>query len=288
MAGHLELFERRVRDLLDESKKLRYYKTTATSNGASDGSTIISTNLSELNDSWNGCEVTILDGVCEGQVRTVEDFTSSTGTLTFTNNVFPKQVVSGVSFEITERGTWTGRAIKQWLLDAINFLAGVLPKKVLGEYILVTSVTPSSNGFANFPANALDILGIDINDKPAVEIPFEERSRFDDDAYIDPVSDDSFVYCVEGGSSAGQIHFKPEVNATVRFHYVPLMTAFLSSGNTNFPAQFHSTVVIYTAGIAWLQNERPDLAQAYFKRAEADLASKGVKVRLTSKQEKGA
>lgn len=281
--------ERRVRRALNQERKFRYKKTTTTGNGASDGSTVISTNLTELDDHWNGCLVSCLDGSFEGSERIVEDFTASSDTLTFTNNVFPGQVLSGTSIEITERGTWTGRTIEQALKDSINFIASIVPKAFLASNGYVFAETVGSvAGVAAPPANALDIHHITINGKPAVPVPVERIRRLisGQDSYLDPVGTTRYLYVFEGkDADESQLRHFPASNASVVYHKVPLFTDFDSNGATSFPDTLFSAVVYYATGILWDINESADLAQKWEKRALDDLQARGIKITIKAKQE---
>lgn len=277
-----------MRRLLNEHKKLRYRKETTTSAGTSTGTTVVCSDLDEFDDHWNGtiCRITS-SGFAEGAERIVEDFTSSSGTLTFTNNVFPIQIGSGVDFELFEKGSWSGSDIEQALLDSINFVAALLPKEVLEDYV-VTETVGSVNGVADPPTNALDIHHITINGKPAVPISSKRYRRLisGQDSYLSTTGNTRFLYFFEGkDSDDGQLRFAPAANWDVTYHKVPLLTAFDSSGNTSFPDKFFEPVIFYAVSILWDQNESPDLARIWESRAMDNLSSKGIEIKAKFRQE---
>lgn len=287
MPGDRESLERRVRRYLNEIRNLRYKKTTATSVGASTGATIISTNLTQLDDYYNGCIVRILDGNAEGAERLVEDFTNSTGTLTFTNNVFPIQIASGTGFEIGEVGSWSSSTIEQALLDSINFIAALLPKEVLEDYI-VTETVGSVNGVADPPTGALDIHHITINGKPAVPVSSKRYRRLisGQDSFLSSTSNTRFLYFFRGkDSSNGELVFAPAANHSVTYHKTPLATAFDSSGNISFPDKFFEPVVLYTVAMLFDQNENSEQARIWESRAMDHLQSRGIEIKTKFRQE---
>lgn len=98
MAKNITAFLRMMRADLDST----YQKTTeATSDGASDGTTIINTVHDEADDFWNGALVTLIDEEHnELESRYVTDFTASSDTLTFAT-AFTSQILDGVRYQIT-------------------------------------------------------------------------------------------------------------------------------------------------------------------------------------------
>lgn len=289
MASNLESLERRVRQALNETKKLRYKRTTTTSIGAAAGTSLISTNLDELADHWNGVTCVLLDGNAEGAERTAEDFTASPGTLLFTNNPFPIQVAAGTTFELHEKGTWSGRDLKQWLIDSINLLAGVLPKALLRSYLRPATLTTASDGtvsLADLPM--IDIHYIAINSKPAVELPPERISRTlsGNDTFLSSSNTGRYFYYFRGKeTNVAELVIAPAIETTVKIHHVPLMTAFESDGSTYFPSEFFDGVVMDTVATAWEHNENPALAKLWRDKRDVWLASRGVKVRALSRSE---
>lgn len=290
MAGHLELLIRRVRDCVNEHKKLRYAKTTTTSSGASAGTTIISSNLGQLDDHWNGAQCVILDGNAEGQRRIVEDFTNSTGTLTFTNNPFSIQIPSGVSIEIGELGAWSNVSIKQWLIDSTNLMAGLLPISVLRTYLRKAEIG-SVSGVADLAGyKFINIAYVQISGKPAIQVEPERASRLinGEDSFLGPTTSNRYLWHLRGKDTAeAELFHAPQTNQTVQVHYVPLFEAFDSDGNFGWPVELYEPVVYYAASLCFTNNESPDLAALWAERAQAFLQSKGIKVQLVSKQDKG-
>lgn len=287
MASHLELMQREVRGFLNENLKSRYLRFTATSDGAADGSTIISTSLYGQNDAWNGVEVEVLSGTLEGQSRIAEDFTNSTDTLDFSNNKFPSQVATGISCELYESKIWSGKQIRNRLIQAINTLAGLIPKAMLKDYIVKESVG-SIGGLADPPASCIDLHAVYINDKPAIPVPVERMERLISgrDAFAAPTTTTRYFYLFEGKDSTnGQLRHFPATNTTVAYHKVPYMSAFESAGSTYFPTEFHSAASAYAAYLSYLANRDLDFAEGYKKLAFEKLQALGIKVTQFARQE---
>lgn len=288
MASDLEVMLRRVRENLQEGGKYRYKKVTTTSAGASAGTTVISTGLTEVDDFWNGTECVVLSGSAEGQRRLVEDFANATGTLSFTNDPFPIQIASGVSIELSEgEGSWSGEILKRNLIDAINELAGTLPKVVLRDYIVKEEVGGIS-GLADPPANALDIHFITIDGKPAIEIPPEESNRLrpGEDYFLSTSTSNRYLYIWQGKDSTnGQLKYAPIADKTIAYHKVPLMLDFEPDGSTYWPDELWEIAIDMATARSYLQNQDTDLAQLWENRVASKLRSRGVKVFIRSKQE---
>lgn len=287
-ASTLEILMRNVRRNLKEHRNLRYQRFTTTSAGAAAGTTAISTELDDLDDTWNGCVATILNGNEEGQSRIVEDFTASTDTLAFTNNPFKVQVGSGVIMELTEGGIWSGQDLKQALVDAINELAGALPKAVLRNYIVKETVG-SVNGIAAPPQNAIDLHHVEINSKPAIPVPPREMNRMisGQDAFLNPTTSNRYLYLWEGkDNDQGQLRHAPAVNASVVYHKVPLMTEFDENGATLWPKELHQAAEILATANLWLINEDAQLYELWRNRLKQHFESRGVKVAMFSYQER--
>lgn len=212
---------RNVRVLLDDAGRQRYFHAVAAVPGETDGSSIaasVSTSqaigLSDFEDDhFNDCEALILDPdvglVGEGQVRLVEDFTS--GVLYFTNNPFPGRIREGAEFELFERGSFSGVALKRHIIDGINFLAQVLPKDLLFDYIITEAVSGTS-GVADPPSSCLDVHLIKIDGKPAIPIPPERRYRLTSgvDVYLSQSTTNRYLYYLEGqDGSNSQLRYAP-------------------------------------------------------------------------------
>ena len=287
MASHLELMEREVRGFLNENLKSRYLRFTTTSDGAANGSTIISTDLYGQDDVWNGTEIEILSGTLEGQSRIAEDFTNSTDTLDFSNNKFPQQIASGVSCELYESKIWSGKQIRNRLIQAINTLAGIIPKAMLKDYIVKETVG-SVGGVADPPASCIDLHAIYINSLPAVPVPVERMERLISgrDAFASPTTTTRYFYTFEGKDSTnGQLRHFPAVNASIAYHKIPYMSAFESNGSTYFPVEFHSVVAAYAAYLSYLANRDLDFAASYKNLVFEKLQALGIKVAQFARQE---
>jgi hypothetical protein len=251
MASDIELLERDVRRLLDEAKNLRYKRTTASAGGAADGTTV-QTALTQLTNHWRGCAITVLSGDAEGAERTIES-SSAAGLLSFTNNPFPIAIAASVEIEISEKGTWSGSDLKRWLIDSINFVAGVLPKSMLRTYLRKTTATTADDGSLRFGpltlgditedettlgdaaditlgdtggtegagsaaelVRMLDIHYLTVNGKPAVSIPPERISRLISgrDAFLSSALNRRFFYHFRGRNSySAEISIAPVVEA---------------------------------------------------------------------------
>jgi hypothetical protein len=278
----LELLLQKTRYYLKEQIQLRYAAVSTTGAGAAGGTTVISSALGELSDHWNGCECVLLGDGTSGPFpsRIVEDF--SAGTLSFTNNPFPDQVATSQQIELGEVGIFSNRALKQYLADAINYLAGVLPKSVLRGYIVVENVT-SSAGLADLPAGAIDIHEVRIAGVPTVPLPVERRYRMINahDFYLaaGAASEKRFVYIIEGTSPTGaQLFHYPVTSQILTYSKVPYFTwPADNSGATNFPDELHDAVAMYAASLALLANEDVDLANLWMERTRLHLESKGIK-----------
>lgn len=287
MASHLELMQREVRGFLNENLKSRYLRFTTTSAGAANGSTIISTDLFGQDDWLNGVEVEVLSGTLEGMSRIAEDFTNSTDTLDFSNNKFPAQVASGISCELYESKIWSGKQIRGRLIQAINTLAGLIPKAMLGDYIVKETVG-SVAGIADPPSSKVDLHSIQINDKPAIPVPVERMERLISgrDAFAAPTTTTRYFYVFEGKDlTNGQLRHFPAVNASVVYHKVRHMSSFESDGSTYFPVEFHSAAAAYAAYLSYLANRDLDFAKGYRDLAVEKLQALGIKATPLLRQE---
>ena len=282
MATNIENLLIAVRSNLNEQKKSRYRRFTTTSAGASDGTTAICASLNDLNnDALNGCEMLVLSsGVLENKKRVVEDFVSSTGTLHFTNNAFEAQVPTSTVCEVFEKGIWSSADIKLKLIDAINFLAGALPKAALNGYVRKEAVG-SVGGVADCPTNAIDLLSVYINDEPAVPVPPERMARLISgrDRYANPTTTNRYMYLFEGkNTTQAQLRFFPATNVGVTYNKIPLMTDFESDGSTYFPDEFFQAASLYATGLLYQVNRDLEFANVFFSRAFENLQSRGIKI----------
>ena len=76
-------------------------KSTTTSAGASDGTTVLDTALAGSNDDYNGKYwIHILSGDAEQEWRRIVDYTASDGTAKLEGNGFSAQIASGVEYEL--------------------------------------------------------------------------------------------------------------------------------------------------------------------------------------------
>lgn len=218
----------------------------------------------------------------------MEDFTASSDTLTFTNDPWPATIVSGTEFEIAEAGVFKHYALKQYLIQAINFMAGILPKTVLRNYVRMASFS-STTGVIAITTNMIDLHFVTINNKVAVQIPPERAYRLQSgkDAFLQANDGTSrYLYYFRGNSTtASELVHAPATNATVRVHYIPVMTDFESDSSTYWPRELWDCAVHYATGLALQANEDLQLAQSWFLKAQEFAKSKGAKASFVSRQE---
>jgi hypothetical protein len=245
---------------------VRYKAATSTSAGTSDGTTIISTSLTQLDDAWNGCECVL----STGEVKKVEDFTASTDTLTFTNNPFPKQVGSGVSFELFEPGTWRGDDLKRFIEQAGRVFTRIAPDDILRNFAVRESKA-GSLGTINLPSEVLRFVEpiLLINGKKVDILPPEEASYLTEGAFIDP-TDGAFIGYFAGRQSSsqnvGQFKYKPAVNQSGTWHFVP-RPSFDTSGNWKVPEELWEPIIFIATNLALLANEMIELAAGWERQA---------------------
>lgn len=244
---------------------VRYKLATASANGATDGTTIISDDLTELDDSWNNCDTILLTG----ELRTVEDFTASNDTLDYTSKPFPFQVLSGTIFELSQRGTWRSDDLKRFLIQAAKAFVRIAPNDILVNFA-VREIITSTSGVVKIPANnmrfvepivLIDGLKVDVLEP-------EESSYLTEGAFIDSTNGRYIGYFQGRALSAndvGQFKFSPAHNKDCEFHFIPV-PSFDSSGNWKVPEEIWGPIVYGTTQIALAANERIELAANWDKR----------------------
>lgn len=262
----------RVRtNLLEEG--VRYKKAAATSDGATDGTSIISTSLAEFDDAWNNCICKVLDGNAAGLKKTVEDFTASSDTLSFTNNPFPRRILSGVAFELYEPGIWDGDDLKKYIELAANLF---LRKATdLNVNYTVRETIGGLLGVCDLPANVLKFVDpiVKIGGKVAAIIPPNRAAQYDNDPYIDPVNGTPFAYFYgreDSDETVGQLIYKPSTNASCVFNYVPV-AVFDTDGTWDVPNEAWDPIVSWATGLALQASERVDLGNSWINMALAVL-----------------
>lgn len=121
-----------LRNFLGEGdlNKGRRYNFIATGDGATDGTTVVSTNATGLDDSKIGAYLTPLDGTSQGEERTIIDFVDSTGTFTVSPAFSEKQLNNGV-LSMFERGKYSDLELENALLQAENKISMMLPINAL-------------------------------------------------------------------------------------------------------------------------------------------------------------
>ena len=259
----------RVRSNLLESG-VKYKRTTTTSAGSSTGSTMVSTNLTEVNDAWNVLDCTIIAGdtALNGQKRVVEDFTASNDTLDFTNNVWPKQVGNGLTFELTEPGIWAGDDLRRFIEEAANIYLKAAPDDVLLNYRFAEDIG-SVTGLVDLPNNVLKFVDpiVEIGGRPAAIISPGRALAFDNDPYI-PATPGSFLAYFDSRITTtkeiGRLKHKPATNATCTFHYIPV-ASFDNDGAWQIDEGLWEDIVLISTFLALMANERPDLANNWIQ-----------------------
>ena len=242
---------------------VRYTRATTTTAGASNGTTMISTALTELDDAHNDMDCTLLDGALSGLKKYVEDFTASSDTLTFTNNAWPARVATGVLFELTERGIWDGADLRRIIAGAANRFLRLVSD--LGVNYAVEETIGAVSGIVDLPVNVLKFVPpvVVIDGNEAAVIDPKRLSALDDDPFIDPVNGDpigGFLPRDDSTKNVGRFKFKPATNASCVWNFVPI-ASFDSSGNWKVPEEAWEPIIFMTVSDALLANERADLAQ---------------------------
>lgn len=248
---------------------VRYVKTSSTLAGATDGTTIISTNLFEINDEWNDTICHLLSGTYAGQKRHVEDFVSATGQLSFTNNPWPLKVATGIEFELIEDGIWQGDDLKRFIEQAGNWI--LRKASDLNINFTVRQIIGSASGVCELPGNVLKFVDpiVKIDGKVATIIPPHRASQFDDDPFIDAVNGDPIAYFWGRSTSSknvGQLIHKPATNASCEFNFVPV-ASFDTDGAWKVPEEAWDAISQLATGLALQANERPDLAKSWIQMA---------------------
>jgi len=261
---------KRVRTNLLEGG-MRYIKAATTSAGSATGSTMISTTLTEFDDAWNNMVCHILSGDNIGLKKTVEDFTASTDTLTFTNNVWPAQVATTVDFELFEPGIWDGDDLKRIIEKAANTFLRLAPDDMLQNYVLQGD-SSSTSGLCTLPSKMLKLVHphVLVNDKPCAVISPNRASQFDRDPYIPSTPGNNFIGYFLGRSApsvqVGQFKHKPATEATVTFNYVPV-ASFNTAGTWEIDEAIWEPIEFLATSIALAANEQTDLANYWQEKA---------------------
>jgi len=249
---------------------VRYKLTTATSDGDATGSTIISTNLAEVDDAWNGMNCTIITGITNlnGLTKSVENFIDSSGTLEFTNNVWPLKVTSGATFSLTEKGIWHAEDLRQYIVTAANWF--LRKASDLNVNYTVREDVSGTSGVSNLPANVMKFVEpiVKIGGEVAAIISPDRAAAFDDDAFIDATNGSFMAYFWGRSSSAtsiGQLIYKPATNKTLTFNFVPL-AVFTTADAWKVPDETWDAIAMVAAGLALQANERPDLGNTWIQQ----------------------
>ncbi len=105
--------------------KGRRYNFLTTSGGAADGTTVISTNATGVDDSMIGAYLKPLDGDAQGEERLIIDFTASTSTFTV-SPAFSVPVATSKTIALFERGKFSDLELEKNLLQAEYTIAQTL------------------------------------------------------------------------------------------------------------------------------------------------------------------
>ena len=116
-----------LRNFLGEGdlNKGRRFNFLTTDVGASDGSTVVSTNAKGVDDSYIGAYLRSLQGTTQGEERLITDFVDSAGTFTV-NPAFSKAIPTSETVALFERGKYNDLELEQNLLQAEYNLAQTL------------------------------------------------------------------------------------------------------------------------------------------------------------------
>jgi len=257
---------------------VRFFHGATTSDGSATGTTIISTNLAEFDDAWNNMDCTIITGITalNGLTKSVENFIDSSGTLEFTNNVWPLKVTSGATIELTEKGIWNAEDLRQFIVNAANwFLRKAMDLNV--NYTVREDVSGTS-GVVNLPANVMKFIEpiVKIDGEVAAIISPDRAAAFDDDAFIDATNGSFMAYFYGrsgSGTSIGQLFYKPATNKTATFNFVPV-ASFTTGGAWQVPEETWDAIAMIAAGLALQANERVDLGSVWVQQGFSFLPGK--------------
>jgi len=215
------------------------------------------------------CTIITGDAALNGLEKTVEDFTASSDTLSFTNNVWPKQVGSGLTFELTEPGIWSANDLRKFIESSANRFLRLASD--LGVNYAVEETIGAVTGVVDLPANVLKFVDpqIKIDGKVAAIISPDRASQLDDDPFINPTTGEPIGHFL-GRSSAstdvGRFKFKPATNASVIFNFIPI-ASFDNNGAWKVPEEAWEAIQYLAVSEALLANERPDLSGQWERKA---------------------
>jgi len=206
MPVHLQSVLNNVRRNLAQ-EGFRFYKGTTSSAGATDGTTVIDASLTGADDAWNHCQCAILSGdFAEMSPQAVEDFTSSSGTLDFSNNPFPGQIANSVTFELYDGGNFSSWNLRTFILDAARWVLKRAPLGELRNYELEYSVSGSlgtNHGLIALPTGILAHQGS--------HAPFTRAIRVKNGNYAFQLIDQKRWWFVEQDLDAGVLPTTGEI-----------------------------------------------------------------------------
>lgn len=250
---------------------VRYKKSTSDVAGATDGSTIKDSTLTQLDDYWNGCDVVL----STGEVNKVSDFTS--GTLTFGVKAWSTKIASGTAFELFEPGTWRGDDLKRFIEQGANEFLRLCPKDLLNNY-KVREIIGGVLGALDCPANVLRYVEpiLRINGQKVDILAPERASYLEEAAFIDPTSGSYIGYFAgraDADDDVGQFFYKPATNQDGVWHYVP-RAQFASDGSWKVPEELWEPVGFMATAVALLANEMFEEGRAWRAKVNSYLPKK--------------
>ena len=122
----------KLRNFVSEGdlNKGRRFNFLTTSAGASNGTTVVSTNASGVDDSYIGAYLRSEDSITQGEERQITDFVNSSGTFTV-NPAFSGQIATSDTVSLFERGRYSDLELENNLIQAEYNLAQTLDENNL-------------------------------------------------------------------------------------------------------------------------------------------------------------
>ncbi|MFQ5786570.1 MAG: hypothetical protein ACE5H1_01180 [Thermodesulfobacteriota bacterium] len=261
-----------ARSELKEVGKLRYYTSTTSQIGAPDGTTLISSNLLQHDDAFNGMEVRITDNInvfpSSNERRIVADWVKSTSTLTLVEG-FSEQIGASRPFELGEAGFISDHQLIEFFTEAQNDMVLKLPSDAFEEILVSKTVTASPAGIAAFPK---DIVGLPnavrIGNTDVIILPRNQEDKFQRHAYLGTTDEPIGIY------KNGEFHYKPTSQTKVVFEVLPVLANFTFTDGSPLPSYLHNLQVKYTVAQGWRASQRLDIYNA--AKAEYDESIKAL------------
>ena len=251
-----------VRRNLMEKTGLRYILSTTTSNGNAGGTTLVDSSLNSYKDDhFISCVVRLASGTAAGHKEPlVSDFTGASGTITVAES-FGVQVVSGVSYEIMERGLWSDAQLIEYLNAEQDALMDLLSNEALMQ-ITKYADTSGTLGVGDLPSDMQRFISVSANGYNLGLLKPDEFNRLQTDAFIS-ASITRGVAIVQGA----KIYYKPASNVTLKVSYVPRLAELTTSQDTQLPDWMTTLLTLRTTAHAFLASEDFANANAYLAMA---------------------